>query len=138
MIFDVNFLAVLVAAIAGIAIGAFWYSPAGFGKIWMKESGFSEESLDEAKKKGMAKSFILGFVASLVMAYVLAYFVQIGGAGDIAGALQLGFWLWLGFIATIMLNGVLWEGKSWKLYILNIAHQLVSLLVMAIILVLWV
>ena len=79
-----------------------------------------------------------GFITALVMAYVLAHFVAIAGAGDAMGALQLAFWIWLGFIATVQIGIVLWEGKPWKLYFLNAAYWLVNLAVMAIILALWV
>ncbi len=130
--------AILVTAIVAMALGALWYSPAVFGKMWMNLCGFTEKHMEEAKKKGMGKSMVLAFLAQLVMAYVLAHFVQYAGAaGSIVGGLQAGFWIWLGFIATTLLNSVLWEGKPVKLYLLNIAHYLLVLLVSGVILAVW-
>ena len=42
---QLNIWAVLVAALSTFLIGGLWYSPAVFGKAWMKENGFTEESL---------------------------------------------------------------------------------------------
>ena len=138
MVYDINYLAVSVAAVVSMGLGALWYSPMLFGKQWMALSGLSSEKMDAMKAKGMTTGYAIGFVGSLVMAYVLAHFVQIAGATDISGALQLGFWVWLGFVATVMLGAVLWEGKSWNLYFLNAGYHLVSLLIMSSILTLWV
>jgi len=66
----------LVAAIAGMLIGAFWYSPLLFGKLWMRLSGLTEKQLNEAKKKGMGKLYFIAFIGILVMSYVLAHFVD--------------------------------------------------------------
>jgi len=48
--------------------------------------------------------------------------------------LDLGFTMWIGFIAPIMFGIVLWERKPVRLYLLNVMFQLISLLVMAVIL----
>ena len=38
---DLNWLAVLVAALAYFAIGALWYAPPLFGKAWMAAGGMA-------------------------------------------------------------------------------------------------
>lgn len=137
MEFTVNYFAVLVAAVANMAIGALWYSPLLFGKLWMTFSGLSEGRLAELKARGMGRLYGVNSIAALVMAFVLAHFVEIWGVFDMAGAAELAFWTWLGFIATIMLGSVLWEGKPILLYIINISYYLVSLFVMTGILAWW-
>lgn len=138
---DINYLAVLVAAIMSMAIGSFWYSPKGFGKQWMALSGITPDKIEAAKAKGMQKTYAIAFVGSLVMSYVLAHalvfasaYLQVSG---MAAGLMAGFWNWLGFIAPVTLGSVLWEGKPWKLYVLNNAYYIVSLLVMGAILAVW-
>jgi len=137
-IVTVNLLAVVVAAIAGMVIGALWYSPLLFGKLWMKLSHMTEKDIAQAKKRGMAKAYILQFVATLVTAYVLAHILAYAETASISDGLQGAAWVWLGFFATTALGSVLWEGKSSKLYLLNIAHSLVILLVMGTILAVWI
>lgn len=136
----INYFAVTAATIAAQVIGFTWYGPL-FGKLWMKLSGMSEKQIADAKKKGMKgmkSTFAISILGSFVMAFVLAHFVDYVEATTVSGALQLAFWLWLGFIATVALGSVLWEGKSWKLYALNVAYYLVTLSVMASILAVWV
>lgn len=136
MEFTINYWAVLLAGIASIGIGILWYGFL-FGSAWVRLMGFSEERMAELKRRGMARMYTVNFLSTLVMAFVLAHFVQLWKPIDIFGAFQLAFWTWLGFIATTMLAPVLWEGKLVRLYILNTSYQLVSLLVMAVILTLW-
>ena len=135
---SINYLAVLVSAVASMIIGGLWYSPLLFGKLWIKLSNVTPKQIEEAKKKGMTKAYILMFISSLVMAYIIAHFVDYVQAVDMITALQLTFWIWLGFIVTVLLSSVLWEGKPVKLFLINISHYLVSIGVMSIILSLWV
>ncbi len=133
----VNYVAVLVSSILAMVIGGFWYSPFLFGKMWMKLSGLTQKDMEACKKKGMAKYYLVQFIASLLTAFVLAMFLGLLSVTSIMGGLQVAFWVWLGFNATQMVGCVLWEGKPVKLYILNVAHQLVNLLVMGVVLAAW-
>lgn len=131
-----NYLAVLVAALASFAVGGLWHSQVGFGKQWQRMMGFNEESI---KKMPLTptQAMIMGFIATLLFAYVLAQFVVLVGATSVALSLQLGFWVWLGFVVVTLANGWLWEGKPLKLFLFNCAYQLVSIEVMALLLGLW-
>ena len=138
---DVNYWAVLAGAIASMVIGALWYGPL-FGKQWMALSGFSREQLESQKAKGMGKRYGLMFVGSLLMAFVLSHSLVFASTyldinGYMAG-LMSAFWNWLGFIVPVTIGSVLWDGKPWKLWILNNAYHLVTLSVMSVILALWV
>lgn len=134
----INYLAVLVAAVAGMILGALWFSPLLFGNLWVKLNGMTAAQLEESKKKGMAKSYLLAFVGELVTAYVLAHIVDYAGVVTVTQGLQAGFWIWLGFVATTTLGAVLWEGKSPKLYALINGHALLNLLLMGVILAVWI
>lgn len=41
---NMNFLAILVAAVATFPIGFIWYNPKVFGTIWMREAGVDPHS----------------------------------------------------------------------------------------------
>jgi hypothetical protein len=132
---EINYFAVLLAAVLAMAIGAFWYSPLGFGKVWLRLRG-----QDPARMQGMKmplQPMLIQFVGALITAYALAIFITATGAADLHGALLIGFWAWLGFQATLLVHRVLWEGESWRLFLLNASHQLVLLLVMSGLLGLW-
>ena len=136
MIIGVNGLAVLVCAIVAHGLGALWYGKL-FTKQWMRLSGLTEADMKKAKEKGMAKTYVLSFLSSLVMAYVLGWAVQSAQVISAGAGAMMGFWAWLGYIATVELGTVLWENKPWKLYFINAGHYLVTLLVMGVILGLW-
>ncbi len=133
----VNVLAILVSGIINMALGMLWYSPLMFGNLWIKLMGFTKAQITAGKKKGMGKQMFFAFLATLVWAYVLAQFLKIGGAATVKDALQIGFWIWLGFGVTTSLNSVLWEGRPVKLYLINVVHGLVSILITSAILVSW-
>ena len=125
-----NLLGVLIACIVSIGIGALWYSPVLFGNVWMKLTGFDKKKIEEAKKKGMVKSYLISFLGILVMVYILGYLMD---ATSISFVL-LAVLIWRGFMATTALSVVLWEGKSFKLYLINVLHHLVVLLTAGVIL----
>lgn len=141
---EINYLAALVAGVVGMAVGAIWYHPKVFGNAWKRLSGLTEESMAAAKAKGMGKSYAIGTLGHIVMAWVLATSLAawVAATGATAGstlniALQGAFWNWLGFVAPALLGSVLWEGKSWKYYFLNVFYYLVALIVMALVISYW-
>ena len=134
---SINYLAVLVAAIASIAVGFLWYGQL-FGKVWMQLMAFDKKKIDAAKKKGMGKTYALGFLSTLIMSYILAHFVDYTQSKTFVDGAIAGIWLWLGFIATVQIGSVLWEGKPVKLYVINTLHYLVTLIIMGGILAVWV
>jgi len=136
--FDVNILAVLASGVAGVVIGMAWYAPTVFGSLWMKEAGLDPNSskMEEGKKK-MPLHAATAFVAGVVLAWVMAYFALVWGSATLGSALELGFWIWLGFMVPGHLSSVLWEGKSLKYFAINAGFWLVNTLVVATIVSVW-
>lgn len=132
----INYLAVVVSAIVSMVLGGFWYSPFLFGKRWTEGMNFAPKDLLDMKKRANA-SYAINFLLLLLMAFVLAHFVDYAQATTFIEGVQAGFWVWLGFIATVSLGSVLWEGKPIQVYLINAGYQLVSLVMMGIILTLW-
>jgi hypothetical protein len=138
MSLDVNFVAVLAASVAAYVIGALWYTVL-FGKQWMSLMGITEEMRKNPLpgRLSMGQSMTGGFVATVVMVFVLANFLPVGSALTVGIALNRAFLVWLGFIATLQLNGIFYEGRPFKLYIINAAHYLVAILVAAAVFAWW-
>lgn len=133
---SLNWLPIIVAAVIATALGAAWYSKTLFGKQWLHATGWSQDEL-ESRKKNMSRAYLLGFVASVVMAAVLQHFVYFTRAETAALGAKTGLWMWLGFVAPIMLGGYLWEGKTLKLYQINAGYYLVSLVVQGVFFAVW-
>ncbi len=134
---NINYWAVLVCAVASMAVGFLWYGPL-FGKMWISMMKFDQKKMKEAMKKGMGKTYALAFLSALVSAFILAHFVRYAGASTAMNGVLLGIMVWLGFFATTMLGMVFWEGRPFRLYLLNVSHYLVILVINSVILTVWV
>ena len=129
---QLNLWAILVAALSTFLIGGLWYSPAVFGKAWMKENGFTEEGL---KGGNMVKIFGLAFVLGLIAAINLAMFMGPENKPEM-GALW-GFLAGFGWVATFIGTHYLFERRSFKLFLINSGYSIVSLTIMGIIIAAW-
>jgi len=112
--------------------------PSAFGNTWQKLS--KVKMVDRSKMDFGSMAWVYGtvFVASLVTAYVLALMTGLynnffTGDSYMSDALQTAFWLWLGFTAARMYVHDTFEMRRKKLTLLNAAHELVTVLVMALI-----
>ena len=134
---SVQYLPILVAAVVSFIFGWLWFSKAMFGNAWVKACGMSKSDMEKMKNKGMTKPMIFGFIGQFVMAWVLAVFIySTGGAGWMYG-LKVAFWAWIGFVATVGMSAVLWEGKSSTLFWITCVHWLVALLIQGAIIGAW-
>lgn len=139
---SINYLAVIVSAIALLIVSFVWYGPL-FGKAWMAAVGFDKATPEEMEKgkKEMPKNAAIQFVTALIMAYVMTHTLTYAGAyletsGLILG-LMTGFWLWLGFVVPVSIGSVLWDGKPWKYWFIVAGNWLVNFLVVGAILAMW-
>ncbi|MBL7857790.1 MAG: DUF1761 domain-containing protein [Cyclobacteriaceae bacterium] len=127
---ELNYLAIALAALSTFVLGGLWYSPAVFGKAWMKENGFTEEYL---KKGNMIKIFGLAFLLALISSINLAMFI--GQEKDIALGAAYGFAAGFGWVATFVGTHYLFERKSFTLFLINAGYSVVALTVMGVIIV---
>lgn len=134
MNFQINYMAVLAAAVAQMLLGGLWYSPLLFAKPWAKLLGLKESDL---KKDGMGLKYGLTFVFAFIMAYVLAHFLQLAGASTVAEGLTVAFWSWLGFSLATFAPGYIFLGKPWKLLAIDNGFHFVGILIASVILTLW-
>jgi hypothetical protein len=129
---NLNIPAVLVATLLGFAIGALWYSPLLFARVWMKEAGISEEQTRQAP---MARIFGLAALATLVMAFNLAAFI--GPKASLGFGLFAGAAAGLGWVAMSLGVIYLFEQRSLKLWLVNSGYQVVAYTLMGGLLGVW-
>jgi hypothetical protein len=67
----------------------------------------------------------------------LAHFVDYTASVTWLEGAQTGFWVWLGFQVTLIVQYVAFEGKSKNSALINAAYQLVGLMLMGAILAVW-
>ena len=129
-----NWLAIVAAVISNVVIGFVWYGPL-LGTAWMKEMGMAPDfKPDPALLK---RSMLLMMVSALLTAIALAFAIELcrpstWGAGDDALHAVYGFYAavfaWAGFSVPMLLGGVAWENRSWKLFGINASYHLAALL----------
>jgi len=129
----VSFLVILAAGIASVLVGWLWYHPRFCGSLWMRLENFTPEMVERGKKR-MPLNAIVALLASMLVAWVMSYVGILLGVYDWLGAVELGFWCWLGFAAPPMLGMVLWEQKPVRLYLIVALNWLVSFIVIAMVL----
>jgi hypothetical protein len=111
----INHAAVFVCAISNLALGALWYSPVLFYKIWLAETKLTE---DQLAKQNPAKTYGLAFLFSLLISYNLAFFLGDTNTNAAWGA-AAGFLAGFGFAALIFAVIALFEQRSWKYIFVN-------------------
>lgn len=136
----INYWAVIINVVVAMGVGFAWYGPL-FGKEWSRLMGWSKEDLEKKMKEGVGPAYTLSALGALIMSFVLAHSIIFAeaylGSSGVYGGLQGAFWSWLGFVAPVTLGTVLWDGKPWKLWVLNNGYWLVVLLLMGIVFGIW-
>jgi len=132
---EVNWIAVLLAAISTMVVGSIWYSKAGFYKQWASLAKVKPDLDFTAKKAALMYGSV--FIASLVSAFVLAHVAMLSNNffqnSFLQDSVTTAFWVWLGFTALRMFTHDVFEGRRKQLTVLNATHELVTFLVMGLI-----
>jgi len=129
---DVNWLAVLLAMIASMALGAGWYMI--LSKQWIAATGKTTEQI-MAGSGGQGAPFIWSAAMQLVMAYFLALLTPMILDGmSVANAVVVGIHLWLGFILTSMIINHRFQGMKWSLAVIDAGYLLGVVIVQGIVL----
>ncbi len=132
---NINWLAVLVAAILRLAVGSIWFSPIAFVKPWQALTGVTPESM----QRGLVRAIVIDLVLSLIMAFVLYHAVMYATsmAPNIWSGAAVGFLNWLGFVVATHLPLWAYENRSFKLISIGTGSNLVSIVLMGALFGLW-
>ena len=121
-----NWLAVLMAAIAGFAFGAAYYM--SLSKPWLAAIGKTKEQI-AAEGKGSPIPFIVSIVALAVMAVVLAGTTGRLGPVTLKSGVVTALFMWLGFVVTTMAVNNAFGQRKGSLTIIDGIHWLGVLVV---------
>ena len=123
-----NYVAILVAAVAGWIAGFAWYG--ALGKHWMAALGWTEADRPKSPPIGPLATTL---VAELVMAGLLAGLIGHFGQAGIRNGVIVTAFSWLAFVApTIAVNNA-FQKRTIKLTVIDSGHWLVVLLVQGIV-----
>ena len=124
-----NYVGVVVATILGFGVGALWYML--FGKPWMAALGKTEA---EIRANNAPTPYITAVVGNFILAIILAAVLKsLGAPLTVAGAVAIGFLLWLGFIVTTIAVNNGFAGRKTTLTAIDAGHWLAVVIVMSIV-----
>jgi hypothetical protein len=128
----VNWLSIIVAAVAAWLLGAVYYG--ALGRLWVEAQGKTMEAFKQEYAAKVGKftgqlPFLIAFVADLVMAWALYGILAHMNlftlrAGMISGAL-----IWFGFVLTTISVNYAFSGRKPTLTLIDAGHWLGVLLV---------
>ena len=116
-----NYLAILIAAVAAFGWGAIYYMT--LSKQWLAAVGMTKE---QVQANYTPTPFIISFVALLVMAWVLAGTLAHLGPGQVTlkNGIISGLFLWLGFVVTTVFVNNAYPGRKYSLSVIDSIHWL--------------
>jgi RsiW-degrading membrane proteinase PrsW (M82 family) len=124
-----NVWAILVAAVAAFVLGALWFSPGLFGKVWKKANGFGADEPPQATPPMM----VLAFLLTLVMSANLAMFLN-DPKTTLAWGATAGFLAGFGWVTMGIGIISIFERRPWTYVLVNGGYLTVALVVMGAIL----
>jgi hypothetical protein len=128
---SINWLAVLVAALSGFAIGGLWYGPL-FQKPWMRLSGMTH-----AKGAQVSPVFTFGLAYVLNVIAAIGLCLIIGPSHNWLLGLHAGLAAGFFFAATAIGVIYLFEQKPLQLFLINAVYQIVNFAAMGAVLGAW-
>lgn len=135
---QLNWIAVILAALSTMVVGSLWYGPL-FGNIWMKLAKIKKDpDFGPAKAVPLYTS---AFLSSLLSAIVLGMSAFVAhkffGGSYLWVTILTAVILWLGFTSARVQMHDSFEGRPRQLTALTVLHELVTFVIMAIIIGVW-
>ena len=128
---DLNYLAILVAAVAVFVVSAVYYIALGSRLAQLSPAYADTEA------RPSASLIFVELARSLVVGAVVAGLVSLIGVTDLVGAIQLALALWIGFPVVLLTGSVFHEKVPPMLAAIHAGDWLLKLLVIAVIVTLW-
>ena len=133
---DLNWLAVLVAALGYFVVGAAWYAPAIFGNVWTRAGGIVMPQ-DERPNPVV---FVTPLIGSIVAAIALGMIAEASETDTIGEGIVLGLVVGIGFALGISFVTAQFEsGKPNRMVwgAVNAGYHFVGTVVAAIVIAAW-
>ncbi|GAA61349.1 hypothetical protein P20652_3226 [Pseudoalteromonas sp. BSi20652] len=129
---DVDYFAILVAALSSFMLGGVWYSKVLFKNAWLESIGLTEQDLQSANPKLIfGGSLFLVFVAALMLSLFL------GKNSDIGEGIGTGFVIGLFWVSSSLGLSYIFEQRPVKLFLINGGYHILQFSLMGLILAMW-
>jgi hypothetical protein len=127
----VNWLSIVIAAVAAWIFGAIYYSALSAPWIAAQGKTLDQCKAEQAAKAGIAKfaPFIIVFVAELIMGWALYGILAHLNAFTLRGGLISGALIWFGFVLTTIASNYAFHGRKAALIAIDAGGWLGALLI---------
>jgi hypothetical protein len=105
---DVNWLAIVVAAVVYWLLGALWYSPVLLGNVWMRASGLEQSDTEGGPGPLIYLAPFLGYLVSAIATGMLAVATESTTLGD---GIVLGLVVGVGYTTVVTAIGAVFSPK---------------------------
>ena len=122
-----NYLAIVIAAVAAWLAGAGWYM--ALGRTWTAALG-TEKMTPAGQRPAAFLPYVYAFIAELLMAWILAGLLGHIGALTVRGGIISAAFCWLGFVMTTMVVNNIFAGRDARLLLIDGGHWLLVLVLM--------
>ncbi len=137
MVPEINYIAVILATLSSMIVGTIWYTPRVFGNYWMKQAGITPSGDAKDAIRPIVVTVIVSFITAWVLAGAAFISFSFYGGSFLVNSLLTGLILWAGFTAARFITHDQFDMRTTGLTVLNIAHELVTISVMALIIGVW-
>ena len=132
-LFDVNWIGVVLAALAGFVVGGIWYGPI-MGKKWMGAVGLSEEQIREGSMGLIyGGAFAFSLLASWTLAHTFQSYETNGVELSVFVKVITSFGIALGFIVPAIGTNYLFSQKSKTLFFIDASYWLLFYIAMGLV-----
>ena len=121
-----NYLAILIAAVAYFVLGALWYSPVLFGNAWLKGTGKTKEQV-AADHSPM--NYVIGLVTAFVSSYGIARILLWTHQGSIAAGIKIGLFVGVCFTLMAFFMNDAFEHRPKSLTFVNALYHIVGCII---------
>lgn len=124
----IQFIEVLAGTVAGMLLGAFWYSPLAFGPAWMASIGKTPETPGSQTLPMIGSLF-----ASFLTAFGVSVFSTNLGISSLPQALTLGASLGILIIFPALLSDNLFCGWGKNLLLIQSGYRILTIILMSVV-----
>jgi hypothetical protein len=127
---QINWLAVLVAALSAFVLGGLWYGPL-FKRAWCREAGIDPDAAPKHPRRVFATAFVASFIAAAAFAWI------IGPAPGLRMAVIDGAVAGLAIVAMSFGINYAFAQRSYKLWLIDGGYHTLQFTLYGLVIGLW-
>ena len=123
----INWIAVFLGALAYFIIGALWYSPFLFGKMWA-----AGHKIDmTGSRKSLPRIMVLSFLLDFLVVFVTGVMMELSRAKSFDDKMEVAIMLSGAYAVSIVGQAILYQQKSFAIWVIDASYHIIGICVAA-------